>query len=114
MRKVVQTFMRKMRSTWFPRHRQGYATILKSYKELFSHSPASDMKMSEPVAEVLVMGDWAVVRGTGSSTEAVNGSSKTKTYKWIIFSQNQDDGTWNMVWDIFNYDDPYENNPTEG
>ena len=70
--------------------------------------------MIEPIAEVLSMGDWAIVRGTGSSTEAINGSVKTKTYKWIILSQKQDDGMWKMVWDIFNYDDPYEHNSTEG
>ena len=70
--------------------------------------------MGEPVAEVLAMGDWAVVRGKGSSAAAIDGSVETKTYKWIILSHKQDDGTWKMVWDIFNYDDPYENNSTEG
>ena len=69
--------------------------------------------MGEPVAEVLAMGDWAVVRGTGSSTEAINGSVKIKTYKWIILSQKQDDGMWKMVWDIFNYDAPYNDNVSE-
>jgi ketosteroid isomerase-like protein len=67
------------------------------------------MKMVEPVVEVLEMGDWAVVRGTGISTEIIKGNLQTKTYKWVILSQKQDDETWKMVWDIFNYDAPYEN-----
>jgi ketosteroid isomerase-like protein len=47
---------------------EGHTAILESYKEQFRAPPPSEMKMSEPVAEVLAMGDWAVVRGTGSST----------------------------------------------
>ena len=88
---------------------EGYNAILDSYNELFSYSLVSEMKMVEPVVEVLEMGDWAVVRGTGSSTEIIKGDLQTKTYKWVILSQKQDDETWKMVWDIFNYDAPYEN-----
>ena len=92
---------------------EGSAAILESYKEQFRAPPSSKMEMSEPVAEVLAMGDWAVTRGTGSSAETIDGDVETRTYKWIILSQKQDDGTWKMVWDIFNYDDPYEGNSTE-
>ncbi len=92
---------------------EGYDAILDSYKELFALPSSSEVKMTEPVAEVLAMGDWAVVRGTGSSTETIDGSSRTKTYKWIILSHKQTNGEWRMVWDIFNYDDPYEDDSIE-
>jgi ketosteroid isomerase-like protein len=92
---------------------EGSAAILENYKEQFRVPPSSKLEMSEPVAEVLAMGDWAVVRGTGSSAETIDGDVETKTYKWIILSQRQDDGTWKMVWDIFNYDDPHEDTATE-
>lgn len=92
---------------------EGHAAILESYKELFKAPPPAEMKMSEPVTEVLAMGDWAVVRGTGSSTEIIDDGVESRTYKWIILSHRQEDGKWRMVWDIFNYDDPYEDNSTE-
>ena len=92
---------------------EGHAKILRSYKEIFSDQPSSEMEMSEPVVEVLAMGDWAVLRGTGSSTETTESKVEIKTYKWVILSHKQNDGSWKMVWDIFNYDAPYSDNVSE-
>ena len=83
---------------------EGYNSILDSYKKQFSIPRDYKVTMQEPVVEVLPMGDWAMVRGTGNSKEINNGVSQTKTYKWIILSRKQKDGSWKIVWDIFNYD----------
>tara|TARA_Y100001970_G_scaffold150293_1_gene184294 strand:+ start:194 stop:679 length:486 start_codon:yes stop_codon:yes gene_type:complete len=85
---------------------EGYNSILDSYKKQFSIPRDYKVTMQEPVVEVLPMGDWAMVRGTGNSKEINNGVSQTKTYKWIILSRKQKDGSWKIVWDIFNYDHP--------
>lgn len=92
---------------------EGHVNILGSYKEMFRDQPSSEMEMSEPVVEVLAMGDWAVLRGTGSSTETTENKVESKTYKWVILSHKQNDGSWKMVWDIFNYDAPYSDNVSE-
>ena len=85
---------------------EGFNSILDSYKKQFSIPRDYKVTMQEPVVEVLPMGDWAMVRGTGNSKEINNGVSQIKTYKWIILSRKQKDGSWKIVWDIFNYDHP--------
>lgn len=85
---------------------EGYTSILDSYKQQFSVPRDYIVTMQEPVVEVLPMSDWAMVRGTGSSKKIINGDSLTKNYKWIILSRKQKDGSWKIVWDIFNYDHP--------
>ena len=68
---------------------EGYTSILESYKKQFSIPRDYKVTMEEPVVEVLPMGDWAMVRGTGDSKKIVNGVSQTRTYKWIILSRKQ-------------------------
>tara|TARA_B100001057_G_C22667057_1_gene878274 strand:- start:508 stop:972 length:465 start_codon:yes stop_codon:yes gene_type:complete len=83
---------------------EGYSSILDSYKKQFKIPRDYIVSMKEPVVEVLPMNDWAMVRGTGSSRNIINGNSLTKNYKWIILSRKQKNGSWKIVWDIFNYD----------
>ena len=83
---------------------EGYNSILDSYKKQFSIPRDYKVTMQEPVVEVLPMDDWAMVRGTGNSKKIINGDSLTTNYKWVILSRKQKDGSWKIVWDIFNYD----------
>ena len=85
---------------------EGYSSILDSYKQQFSIPRDYIASMQEPVVEVLPMDDWAMVRGTGNSKKIINGDTLTTNYKWIILSRKQKDGSWKIVWDIFNYDHP--------
>ena len=85
---------------------EGYSSILDSYKQQFSIPRDYIASMQEPVFEVLPMDDWAMVRGTGNSKKIINGDTLTTNYKWIILSRKQKDGSWKIVWDIFNYDHP--------
>ncbi len=85
---------------------EGYSSILDSYKNQFSIPRDHIAYMQEPVVEVLPMNDWAMVRGTGNSKKIINGDSLTTNYKWIILSRKQKNGSWKIVWDIFNYDHP--------
>ena len=87
---------------------EGYDAVLKDYETLFAVESTAEVEMAEPVQEVLSMGDYAVIRGTGYNIESNNGESKKMTYKWVILSKRQPDGSWQMVWDIYNYDDKYD------
>ena len=87
---------------------EGYDAVLKDYETLFATESTAEVEMAEPVKEVLSMGDYAVIRGTGYNIESNDGESKKMTYKWVILSKRQPDGSWQMVWDIYNYDDKYD------
>ena len=88
---------------------EGRQAVLGSYKEFFEGRDYKVLEMSEPATEVVHFGDWAAIRGTGKEiTESKDGQRSTKTYKWMILSQKQDDGSWKMKWDIFNFDNPLE------
>ena len=58
------------------------------------------IEMTETVKEVIMLDDWAVIRGSGFETRDPEGASGT--YKWIILSKKQPNGKWESVWDIFN------------
>jgi len=63
--------------------------------------------MAEPIRQVLWMADFAVIRGSGYNITTADGVSKKETYKWLILSQRQGDGSWKMLWDIYNNGDDY-------
>ena len=52
----------------------------------------------------------AVIRGTGKNIEETpQGVRIIKTYKYMILSEKQKDGSWQMKWDIYNFDADYNN-----
>jgi len=80
----------------------GNPAIRKGYVDTFAAMADSQVQeLSEPIEQVVSMGDWAVIRGSGRSTESTSGEDKTSTYNWMILSRKESDGTWKMVWDIF-------------
>jgi ketosteroid isomerase-like protein len=85
---------------------EGYSSILDSYKKQFSVPRDYEVTMEEPVVEVIAMDDWAMVRGVGNSMKITDEGSIARTYKWIILSRKQENDSWKIVWDIFNYDHP--------
>jgi uncharacterized protein (TIGR02246 family) len=60
------------------------------------------------VEDVRVSGDLAVVRGTQEtkSTPKAGGPSIQDKSKWINVLQRQKDGSWKIIWDIYNSDLP--------
>ena len=87
---------------------KGEAEILAGYEEYYKTRTDKVIEVEEPIAEVISFGDWAVLRGTGKDvSESSDGNRTTKTYKWMILSQKQADGSWKMKWDMYNYDADY-------
>ena len=86
---------------------EGYDEVLNSYQALFSENRSAEIEMAEPVQQVLSMGDFAVVRGSGYNITMTDGVSEKESYKWLILSQRQANGSWKILWDIYNYDDDY-------
>ena len=66
------------------------------------------IEVSEPISEVISFGNMAAFRGTGKNIEEIPaGEPVTKTYKYMILSEKQPDGSWQMKWDIYNFDADY-------
>ena len=87
---------------------RGRDVVLKGYAEFFANRPNKLIEISEPIEEVISFGDMAVVRGTGKNVEETpEGETVTKTYKYMILSEKQEDESWQMKWDIYNFDDDY-------
>ena len=63
---------------------EGYTSILDSYKKQFGIPRDYKVTMQEPVVEVLPMGNWAMVRGTGDSKKIVDGNGIKRIYKELI------------------------------
>jgi uncharacterized protein (TIGR02246 family) len=79
----------------------GRSAIKDRYQKMFNQrNDSTRIEMTETVKEVLVLDDWAVIRGSGFETRDSQGASGT--YKWIILSKKQPNGKWESVWDIFN------------
>ena len=88
----------------------GRDVVLAGYQEYFKGSTNKIIEMAEPISEVITFGNMAAFRGTGKNIEETpSGVQETKTYKYMILSQKQPDGSWQMLWDIYNYDADYSN-----
>ena len=87
----------------------GRNIVLDGYQKYFSSRTNKIIEMEEPIKEVISFGNMAVIRGTGKNIEETpSGVRITKTYKYMILSEKQNDGSWQMKWDIYNYDDNYK------
>lgn len=79
----------------------GRTAIKDRYDEMFNQrNDSTIIAMTETVKEVIMLDDWALIRGSGFETRETEGASGT--YKWIILSEKQPNGKWESVWDIFN------------
>lgn len=58
------------------------------------------------IHEGILMGDTAVTRGTATLTVTVEGEDVVSHAKYMEVREKQEDGSWLIKWDIFNYDAP--------
>ncbi len=58
------------------------------------------------IEEGIIMGDTAVVRGVATLTVNIDGEDVVSTAKFVEVRERQEDGSWLMSWDMFNYDSP--------
>ena len=86
----------------------GRDVVLSGYREYFKGRTNKVIEVSEPISEVISFGNMAAFRGTGKNIEETPaGERVTKTYKYMILSEKQPDGSWQMKWDIYNFDADY-------
>ena len=86
----------------------GRDVVLASYQEYFKGRTNKIIEMAEPISEVITFGNMAAFRGTGKNIEETPaGERVTKTYKYMILSEKQPGGSWQMKWDIYNFDADY-------
>ena len=89
---------------------KGRDVVLDGYQKYFKTRTNKIIEVSEPIKEVISFGDMAVIRGTGKNIEETpEGVQIIKTYKYMILSEKQQDGSWQMKWDIYNFDADYKN-----
>ena len=89
---------------------KGRDVVLDGYQKYFKSRKNKIIEVSEPIKEVISFGNMAVIRGTGKNVEETpEGVQIIKTYKYMILSEKQQDGSWQMKWDIYNYDADYKN-----
>ena len=89
---------------------KGRDVVLDGYQKYFKSRTNKIIEVSEPIKEVISFGDMAVIRGTGKNIEETpQGVRIIKTYKYMILSEKQKDGSWQMKWDIYNFDADYKN-----
>ena len=85
---------------------KGRSEIKAFLKESFTgRGDTKILDMKEPAEEVVFLGDYAAVRGSGYNVSLSADSTMTKsTYKWMVLAHRNLEGTWETVWDIFNID----------
>ena len=83
----------------------GKEAIRDMFQSRFEHSTTEVHNTSE---EVIVCGDWAIVRGTHTVTVALkmSGESIRDNGKWITIWQRQPDGSWKLYSGFYNSDLP--------
>ena len=89
---------------------KGRDVVLDGYQKYFNGRTNKIIEVSEPIKEVISFGNMAVIRGIGKNIEETpEGVRIIKTYKYMILSEKQHDGSWQMKWDIYNFDADYKN-----
>ncbi|HJN90393.1 MAG TPA: hypothetical protein QGG93_08685 [Verrucomicrobiota bacterium] len=87
----------------------GREVVFSGYHDYFKTRTNKVIEVIEPIEEVISFGNWVAMRGTGKNVEETpDGVLETKTYKYMILSEKQPNGSWLMKWDIYNYDDDYD------
>ena len=69
-----------------------------------------DQKMTIDLEEVRILGDWAFSHGTYkfALTPKEGGETSNGSAKFLTILAKQDDGSWKIVIDCFNYNAPPE------
>jgi uncharacterized protein (TIGR02246 family) len=67
-----------------------------------------EMALENPVEEIVVKGDWAILRGTYvfSGTPKADGEPIQDTGKYMVTWRRQADGSWRVAHEIWNSDNP--------
>ena len=79
----------------------GQDVVLSNYQAYFKGRKNKIIEMDEPISEVIKFGNMAAFRGTGKNIEETPAwVQETKTYKYMILSQKQTDGSWQMLSNI--------------
>jgi len=83
----------------------GKDAILKSFQ---TFREQNDENFVNKVADVIITGEYAVVRGTytGYFIPKQTGKKVQAEGKWVSLRQRQADGSWKIVYDIWNSDFP--------
>ena len=80
----------------------GRDVMLSNYQAYFKGRKNKIIERAEPISEVITFGNMAAFRGTGKNIEETPaGVQETRTYKYMILSQKQPDGSWQMFWGIY-------------
>lgn len=84
--------------------REGFA---RGFEEGLAGQPGS-WSVDNTVDDVVVAGESAITRGsfTLTFTPEGGGESTSEAGKWMSLSRREADGTWKIVWDIWNRDAP--------
>lgn len=84
---------------------RGVNTLRASCKKDFDQFREENRSIVE---NVRVSGNLAVARGTqeASTTPKAGGASVRDKEKWIVVFLRQQDGSWKMLWEIYNSDLP--------
>ncbi len=64
--------------------------------------------------DVVVSGEYAVIRGSDKDTLSPKGGGEPSnlTSKWMTLTKRQPDGTWKILWEMWNRDVAAPENPT--
>ena len=75
--------------------------VLSNYQAYFKGRKNKIIEMAEPISEVITFGNMAAFRCPGKNIEETPAwVQETKTYKYMILSRKQTDGSWQMLSDI--------------
>jgi len=72
----------------------------------------NDEDWNDIMVDVLITGDYAICRGTytGSYTPKATGKAIYDEGKWVSLRKRQPDGSWKIIWDMWNTDLPLPTN----
>lgn len=67
-----------------------------------------EMVLENPAEEIVVKGDWAILRGTYvfGGTPKADGEPIQETGKYMVTLRRQADGSWRVAHEIWNSDNP--------
>jgi uncharacterized protein (TIGR02246 family) len=82
--------------------RAGFAKQLETGPEKYT------LEVENIVEDIVISGEWAYVRGIGKATWSPKSGGEPihTTSKFMSLNKRQPDGSWKIVWDIWNADGP--------
>ena len=83
---------------------RGKDVLMVGVPKAFSAIPAKSMHIDPE--EIVIAGDWAYARGTYGAVQVVQGKDVTIDGKFLTIFKHEDDGSWKIYRDIFNFNAP--------